>query len=627
MATGGGPSKDGDYSKTWKNASAFMERRDPDPASQDSADQVMDQQPDPGDVLHQDMQEMSIHRDPMDPDDPGEEVRNPTSFSSSSESISSVSRKDNDTADANKTAIMKADSKGGKPKTSTPKSVKKNPKLKSHKPKPSAINLNTVKNLSKTTDTPRIDKFLINTNQNKDTPDTPVAGVPNILDWFDAVDNTPTHTTNSRMSPQPASDSSPEPLPQRENIKTTKRKRVASDGTSKATATSCNNVTVRPSDDVINVNKPIPHLAEEVINRHTTQDDSEKIAWLLGNYPTDEPLPEILVGKKVRFQVENITDRDITTNNATDNQQNTNPNSDSLQDGQVAFLNIPDHALPFFKRSRGCLSAASRADARATHLAELVTRGVPTPWALRLEPIPAYLLPIAHELSERQKANALKLMEEATHCLRRSCSKLVNQGNDNWNIVSKYVGDDDAELNRARLKMDSLVARDYDREKVRLDARNATLIATPVTDKAIVDNLKIRGYINPNAKPERSRQEQDRPQGANPNENNPAPNNNNLGARPKAPPQGNPNQRGRGKRRRSRSRSKSPNRGPQWGFGPNNRGRGRGGPQFRDNRRPPPGGAGGFDADAMAAMFRRFVQEMQPPTYQNQRGPRDDYRY
>ena len=92
---------------------------------------------------------------------------------------------------------------------------------------------------------------------------------------------------------------------------------------------------------------------------------------------------------------------------------------------------------------------------------------------------------IAHDLTERQKTNALELMHEAAQTLWVSCSKLVNQGNDNWNIISKYLGDDDAELNRARLKMDSLVARDFDREKVRLDARNATLIAKPVEDKTI----------------------------------------------------------------------------------------------------------------------------------------------
>ena len=229
-------------------------------------------------------------------------------------------------------------------------------------------------------------------------------------------------------------------------------------------------------------------------------------------------------------------------------------------------------------------------------------------------------MPIAHELTERQKTKALQLMEEAARTLRISCSKLVNQGNENWNIVSKYVGNDDAGLNKARLKMDSLVARDFDQEKVRLDAKNATLIANPVADKSIVENLRIRGYNNTNR---RERGKGDRPvEPASPNQGN------NAGAKPKAQLSGYMAQRGRGKRRRSRSRSRSPsrNRGQRWGLGPQPGGRGRGGQPFRDNRGPPQVRPENIDPDAMAAIFRRVVQEMQP-NFQNPRGLRDDYRY
>ena len=128
-----------------------------------------------------------------------------------------------------------------------------------------------------------------------------------------------------------------------------------------------------------------------------------------------------------------------------------------------------DEAKPFFKRARGCLSAASRADATATHLSKLVSRELPAPWALRLEPIPAHLMVLAHELCDQQRKNALQLMSEAANRLRISCATLVTQGNNNWDIVSKCIGDNDIELNQARVKMDSLVARDFEREKIRLD--------------------------------------------------------------------------------------------------------------------------------------------------------------
>ena len=177
----------------------------------------------------------------------------------------------------------------------------------------------------------------------------------------------------------------------------------------------------------------------------------------------------------------------------------------------------------------------------------------------------------------------------------------------------------------------SLSARDFDREKIRLDAHNAVLIADPVTDAAIVENLRVRGYNNPNKRqrpPSPPRRDNNIP----PNRayDNPQPGSSNMGARPMDP---NPNYntgRGRGKRRRSRSRSRS--RSPNSGrgrfnsrSGPPNRGRGRGGaPRF--NQRQPSNNRNNMDPQAMAAIVRQVVQEMNQPTNQNQRGSRD-YRY
>ena len=307
-----------------------------------------------------------------------------------------------------------------------------------------------------------------------------------------------------------------------------------------------------------------------------------------------------------------------------------NRSSDSLQEGQADPLNLSEAATPFFKRARGCLSAASRADARATHIDLLVARGVAAPWALRLEPIPAYMMPFAHELSDRQRQNALKLMTEASSCLRVSCAKLVNQGNDNWNIVSKYIEDDETELNKVRLRMDSLVARDFEREKIKLDARNATLIADPVEDKTIVENLRVRGYTSPNQRqrgrsPSKRENNQERAQDI-----DPPPNGNNQGARPKDPPPNIAPQRGRGKRRRSNSRSgsRSPNRG-RGRYGPPALGRGRGSQRYSDFRRQQPGRQDMVDPDAMAMIVRKVMQEMNQPQNQPnyQRGSRDNYRY
>ena len=152
--------------------------------------------------------------------------------------------------------------------------------------------------------------------------------------------------------------------------------------------------------------------------------------------------------------------------------------------------------MPVTRRSR--TARAAKAYERATHLEELITRGSPAPWALRLEPIPAWLQPLAGHMVDRQIKNALKLMKESAQLLRTSCSHLVTQGNLNWNIVSKYFHGDDQLQNKARLKMDAFVAKDFDKEQTRLDAKAGVLIATPVKHSTIVENLKVRGYTNPN---------------------------------------------------------------------------------------------------------------------------------
>ena len=156
----------------------------------------------------------------------------------------------------------------------------------------------------------------------------------------------------------------------------------------------------------------------------------------------------------------------------------------------------------------------------------------------------------------------------------------------------------------------------------------ATIIAHPVDNKTIVENLRVRGYNNPNRRPRgRSPPKRDN-QADRAQDNDPPQQGNNMGARPKDPPPNNQAQRGRGKRRRSnsRSRSRSPNRG-RGRFGPANRGRGRGSTAYSDYRRPAQNKTDMMDPDAMAAIVRKICQEMNQPN-QNQRGSRElNYRY
>ena len=382
-----------------------------------------------------------------------------------------------------------------------------------------------------------------------------------------------------------------------------------------------------------------------------TNSTPSQIPWLLNAYPSDKPLPETLLGKHVRFN--NVDTNTESTHNtaipASDNRNQTEQpktrvnntiqptNSPSIfQDGDGNFLHIPEDAQPIFKRSRGCLSAASRADARASHIEEMVTRGIALPWALRIEPIPAYLSNITPGLTKIQRKHALALQREAAQELRKSCTHLTTQGTMNWNIVAKIYGADDAGLTEARHRMDGLVARDFTREQGKLEDRKDHIFDHQVKDHDIVENLKIRGYNNPRRPP----------RGRSPNRANPQAAADNIAAdaapNPQQPPEPNDayrRQANRGKRRRSnsRSRSRSPNRGrgrQQNRYAnryddrrpPRGRGYGRG-----QNRNPgyqqrynPPGQNNLPDPDQLGAIIRQVVEQFnQPPP--NNRG-RDNYR-
>ena len=311
MATGGGTPRDTDFSKTWRNASAFMDKDEPadDTPRQRAVNTPMDQNSDPGDLLHRNMQDMSINRDlgPTDPEEPEDEVSDPPSIISSSESLSDIPSFEGseDEKIKNKTAIFVADKYKDRPKTSTPKGVNKTPSSSTKTVKPKSL-VNSLKNVKsdRHSTSLRIDTFLINLNQTKNVPEAAAPDTPNILDWYDAVEKTDSikndksNTKSTKKPPQVSGRSTP--LPQRGN-KTTKRKRIGTDSTCIATASSGDNVTVDGLSDVSDVNSPPPQAAEEDTNEHK-QGDSQTIPWLLGHYDSKKPLPESLVGKKVRFQ-------------------------------------------------------------------------------------------------------------------------------------------------------------------------------------------------------------------------------------------------------------------------------------------------------------------------------------
>ena len=427
-----------------------------------------------------------------------------------------------------------------------------------------------------------------------------------------------------------------------------KRKRINSAGKSETTATSKD--TSHIQRDLERIVEDIP--SQPIISKKQQETESSEgeemvlaldtvsnnIPWLLNEYPADKPLPEGLVGKKVRFNDDNTTTHN--TNNTDAATGNTravinpiNNNSPStLQEGDQEFLQIPEDAQPFFKRSRGCLSAASRADCRASHLEDMVEREISLPWALRLEPIPAYLMAITPQLIRIQKRNAIALQREAAKLLRRSCTHLTTQGTLNWNIVANFYGKDDTGLTQARIRMDSMVAKDFTREQDKLEEKKNYIWDHPVTNETITENLKIRGYFNPNGK-NRGRS----PTRAKPAPPPPADNqgvergaHNDREGYNNHPPAADNNYKppNRGKRRRSnsRSRSRSPNRGRAPSYNrnyqrPSNRGTGRGRGRGQQRQRGYPdrddyyqGHAPNMpDPDQLGAIIRQVVEQFNNP--------------
>ena len=583
MATGGGPSYK-DHDKKWPKKSPNEWRQQlPDSQSSEVADEDESARYCPDQELEQDLSDLSLHREENQPGliIPGDEVSNdlPLPVSNSPSETESDASTYLSASEANKTAIfIDNQNKGAIPKTSTPKSIFRKPK--------SSKKIND----SGDVNTPPINKYFCRTNRVGETVPSPVPP-PNILDWYEAVDKDPDKYKNSPMTILGRL----EPLPQRSPSpnKANKRKRINSAGKSITTATSKDGAQIAceldtPAAATTINNNDLPVINEDDDNIIIT-DPSSNIPWLLNAYPADKPLPESLCGKKVRFvndhNNDNAQNRDnihVSVNTNVDTPATNNPNS-PLQEGDRDFLQIPEDAHPFFKRSRGCLSAASRADCRAGHLEEMVEREIALPWALRLEPIPAYLNVISPQLVRIQKRNAIALEREAAKLLRRSCTHLTTQGTLNWNIVAKFYGDDDMGLSHAKDKMDTMVARDYTREQDELEERKNNIFNNPVTNEDITNNLRIRGYLNPNQRG-RSPTRAKPPQQPIPNprvdrerqdiDNHPPPQHNNN--RPPA----------RGKRRRStsRSRSRSPNRNraapayrnDQRQFERRGRGRGRG---------------------------------------------------
>ena len=291
MATGGGyRSSDHERRKPDKTPHDWRQQL-PDSQSSETADDEEMSLLCPDQELEQDLSDLSLHRE----DDqaglviPGEEVSN-----NSSTAISNLaSETESDTSpylsatENNRTAIFVNKHKGAIPKTSTPK-------LSTKKSKP----IKKVGSEVSEASTPPINQYFCRTSKVGVTVPSPVPP-PNILDWYERVDDDPKKYENTPLTVLGRL----EPLPQRSPSpgKANKRKRINSQGKSITTATS---------KDGSQIEGELNNMAASDVNKqkltplHEDDDSVEDVApinipWLLNVYPNDKPLPETLIGKRL----------------------------------------------------------------------------------------------------------------------------------------------------------------------------------------------------------------------------------------------------------------------------------------------------------------------------------------
>ena len=148
----------------------------------------------------------------------------------------------------------------------------------------------------------------------------------------------------------------------------------------------------------------------------------------------------------------------------------------------------PD-AVPFYRRSRGCSCAESKAQERATALENLADAGKPPRWAYHLSPAPTFLGPVAKALVDIQRRHALELTREVTRALRESGRSAATQAQMNWQTVSQSYGDDANSAERAQNRLTSMAAKEREKERSRQADRNEFHLSNPITDEDLVKHL------------------------------------------------------------------------------------------------------------------------------------------
>lgn len=152
---------------------------------------------------------------------------------------------------------------------------------------------------------------------------------------------------------------------------------------------------------------------------------------------------------------------------------------------QEQTIRIRDDALDVWRAARSAYSMAFKLEARSESQNTMAEEGMLPRWALGLEPLPEYFLPLEDEIVTLVKDHAKQLLQKTAHAMARKAVTLQTKGQALLTAVDNIYDQDLVGRQEARALLESLVDRDRESERAKLQKRRHDLLDRPVLDTEI----------------------------------------------------------------------------------------------------------------------------------------------
>jgi hypothetical protein len=155
-------------------------------------------------------------------------------------------------------------------------------------------------------------------------------------------------------------------------------------------------------------------------------------------------------------------------------------------------VEIPPIALEIWRDARGHLSSEARCTARANYITYLADNNVLPKWSVGLEPLPGFLQnhdETVQQLVELRHMQGLEVLRSASQALQGQSQHHRQVGNVYRHSLRVAYGENDAGLQEANSKLNSLVTRDRDACRNTLTRRAETLNQYPLTDEKLKEAM------------------------------------------------------------------------------------------------------------------------------------------